>query len=271
MASQPVAVVSFAAPEYGQLLTQWEKHLLPLQQAGRITAWSEQHLLPGSERDEQIARHLEQADIIVLLLSTDFFADEECRKLMALALQWSKSRQVRIIPLLLRPVGWRTTPVGHLTCLPNNGRPVTRWGNRDEAFQDCVNSIPTLFDPPAASQQTSAPHQSSFPAQPSQASDTQQKASLFLPDLEEIDNLVMKLLCEEALANDHYWISIEKPLIEAEALEIHQEQFIESVRVLKQQKLLEIPETFDGDITLLKLEHMVLRNMHKDIFKITRS
>ncbi|HEU5380018.1 MAG TPA: toll/interleukin-1 receptor domain-containing protein [Ktedonobacteraceae bacterium] len=194
MASQPVAVVSFAAPEDRPLLAQWEKHLLQLQQAGRVTLWSEQHILPGSERDEQIAKHLEQADIIVLLLSADFFANEECYNLMESTLQRSKSSQARIIPLLLRPVGWRETPIGSLACLPNNGRAITRWGNRDEAFQDCVNSLAARLSPQAA-QQVSVPGRSSAPVQQSQPSSSSHH-SCFLSYSSKEETLAQRLYAD---------------------------------------------------------------------------
>lgn len=141
----PAAIVSFAAPEDRLLLAQWEKHLLPLQQARRITIWSKQHILPGQVIATEMSRRLEQADMIVLLLSADFFANEECYNLMLRSLQRTQNGQGQLIPLLLRPVGWHTTPIGDLSCLPANGRPITRWGDRDEAFQDCVGSIITLL------------------------------------------------------------------------------------------------------------------------------
>ena len=53
MTQQPsilVTIVSFAAPQDAQLLAQWEMHLLPLQQAGRITLWSGRHILPQALR-----------------------------------------------------------------------------------------------------------------------------------------------------------------------------------------------------------------------------
>lgn len=143
--STPVAVISVAAPEDRQLLAQWETHLLPLQQNGRITLWSHYQILPGMNRHQEITRRFAQADVIVLLLSADFFADSECYQLMNLAVQYAQHKQTRVIPLLLRPVDWRTTPLGGLSCVPENRRPVTRWGDRDEAFEDCVTGITHLL------------------------------------------------------------------------------------------------------------------------------
>ncbi|HEU5377977.1 MAG TPA: toll/interleukin-1 receptor domain-containing protein [Ktedonobacteraceae bacterium] len=120
-----------------------------------LTIWSEQRIPPGDRRDEQIARHLEQANIIVLLLSSDLFADRDCYKLMELALPRSQSGQVRVIPLLLRPVDWRSSLIGQRSCLPTNGHSITEWRDRDAAFKDCVNSLTELLTPPEAAQRAS--------------------------------------------------------------------------------------------------------------------
>jgi hypothetical protein len=79
---RPVSFFCVAAPADVSLLREWEKHLLPLQQQGLLTYWSEQHLQGGEDRMEQVRAHIAQADYLVLLLSVDFFADNHCLTLM---------------------------------------------------------------------------------------------------------------------------------------------------------------------------------------------
>ena len=48
----------------------------------------------------------------------------------------------RVIPVILRPVdAWHTTPFGKLQALPEKGKAVTTWKNRDEAFADIARGI----------------------------------------------------------------------------------------------------------------------------------
>src|SRR5438045_3922368 len=108
-------------------LASWERHLLPLVQAEQITVWSEQHLMAGTPRLQQINDHLDYADVIVFLLSAEFFASDECLALMERAMISS----ARVIPLLLRPVDWKTSKLANLACLPANGQFVTTWDNLD--------------------------------------------------------------------------------------------------------------------------------------------
>ncbi|MGF1512136.1 MAG: TIR domain-containing protein, partial [Elainellaceae cyanobacterium] len=46
-----------------------------------------------------------------------------------------------VIPILLRPVDWRNTPFNKLSWLPQNGDPVTQWGDRDAAWLNVETGI----------------------------------------------------------------------------------------------------------------------------------
>ena len=81
--SSPASVFCVAAPSDSdaKLLREWEGHLRLLEQARLITIWSDQHIVPGTPL-EQIHEHLDHSDLIVLLLSADFFGHVECIELM---------------------------------------------------------------------------------------------------------------------------------------------------------------------------------------------
>ncbi len=148
----PLATSIFcaAAPSDTRFLAQWERHLLPLIQIGRITVWSELHLMAGSPRLQQIHDHLDQAQVIIFLLSAEFFASDECMALMERALKGS----AHVIPLLLRPVDWETSKLTDLACLPANGQFVTTWDNQDQALYTCVDDLRQLLGLPAVPPQS---------------------------------------------------------------------------------------------------------------------
>jgi CheY-like chemotaxis protein len=60
---------------------------------------------------------------------------------MRRALERHKAGDAWVIPIILRPVDWKETPIGDLQVLPVNGKPVTAWRNRDEAFQNVARGI----------------------------------------------------------------------------------------------------------------------------------
>jgi hypothetical protein len=134
----PPAIFSVCAPSDIQGLERWEAHLRPLEQAGTVSIWSVRHLQPGTDRFKHLDHHLNQADLVVLLLSADFFTDGECEALMEHALERHQQGTVRVIPLLLRPFAFRETKLATFTPFPSDERPVTLWENTEAAFEDCV-------------------------------------------------------------------------------------------------------------------------------------
>jgi hypothetical protein len=101
---RPLAIVCVAAAEDAVLLGQWEGHLRPLEQADLISFWSERHLAPGTDRMQAFQHRLDAADLVLLLLSADFFNSPDCLAMMELALLHSQTGTIQVIPVLLRPV-----------------------------------------------------------------------------------------------------------------------------------------------------------------------
>lgn len=75
---RPFVVFFVVAPEDAPFLTQWEEYLLPLQENGYLTIWSEQHLADEASCQKESLEHLFLADLILLLMSPSFFATDAC-------------------------------------------------------------------------------------------------------------------------------------------------------------------------------------------------
>ena len=143
------SIFSVYAPSDIQWLERWEAHLHPLEQAGTLSIWSARHLQAGTDRGKLLNDHLDQADLIVLLLSVDFFADNECCLLMDRALQRHQQGAVRLIPLLLRPVAaFCETKLATFTPWPSNGLPVTQWQDPEAAISDCARELRRILGRP---------------------------------------------------------------------------------------------------------------------------
>src|SRR6266567_1045870 len=131
---RPISLFSIYAPKDASLHEQFEKHLVSLKRRGVISLWSIDKPLAGSVRNVAIESNLNTAHIILLWLSADFLASERCHDIMMRALQKRKEDKVCVIPILLRPVDWEDSPISALQTLPTNGKPVTNWRNRDDAY-----------------------------------------------------------------------------------------------------------------------------------------
>jgi len=108
------------------------KKSLNLWERQRQVRWLE--VLPGDEPATTWQRDVQRADLILLLLSPDFFPDDLCYHTMHLALQERAARQVSVVPVLIRAVDWRASACKDLAVVPCNEQPVASWTSRDEAF-----------------------------------------------------------------------------------------------------------------------------------------
>ena len=133
--SIPVSIFISYAHEDELLRQQLDTHLSLLRQQGLIADWHDRQILAGDKWAQEIDHHLETASIILLLISPDFLASDYCYDIeMQRALERHKRGEARVIPIILRPCDWRSSPFAHLHCLPRDGKAATTWENQDEAF-----------------------------------------------------------------------------------------------------------------------------------------
>jgi hypothetical protein len=119
-----------------------ETHLSLLRRQGYIRVWHDRKIGAGTEWTKQISAHLESADLILLLVSPDFLASDYCYDIeLRRALARHEAGTARVIPIILRPVDWHEAPFGKLQALPKDGKPISTWPNRDEAFKSVVEGV----------------------------------------------------------------------------------------------------------------------------------
>jgi hypothetical protein len=124
-----------------------ETHLAPSKRLGHIAAWYDRRIAPGDPIDTGVYRNLQHANVILLLVSAPFLASEYCHGVeVELAMQRWKAGAARVLPVILRPCDWQGAPFGRLMAAPRDGKPVSTWRNRDEAWLDVVQSIRSLRD-----------------------------------------------------------------------------------------------------------------------------
>ena len=142
-AYQPPVKVFYSYSHKDEVLrNELEKHLTLLQRQGVIAGWYDRRISVGTEWSGEIDGHLRTAEVILLLVSTDFMASDYCYDIeMKLAMTRHEARGARVIPIILRPVDWKGAPFGKLQALPTDGKPVTIWTNQDEAFLDVTEGI----------------------------------------------------------------------------------------------------------------------------------
>lgn len=124
------------------LRDQLESHLALLKNQGLIDAWYDRRIVAGDEVDDAIFGKLQTADIILLLVSSDFISSPYCysREMMR-AMERHEAGDARVIPVIMRHCEWHEAPFGKLMAVPKDGRPVASWPDRDEALADVAKQI----------------------------------------------------------------------------------------------------------------------------------
>lgn len=124
------------------LRNELEKHLSPLKRMGNITTWHDRRIVPGQEFERQIDHYFSQADIILLLISSDFIASDYCYQIeMANALGRHKRGEAVVIPVILRECAWHQLPFGHIMAATIDGKPIIKFASHDEGYVQVVDAV----------------------------------------------------------------------------------------------------------------------------------
>lgn len=116
-----------------QLYRELQTHLILWQKEGHIT-WLE--ISAGDDVEQTLSLFVQQADLILLLTSSSFFANDTCYMTMKAALQENTKRQVPIIPIIGQASSWKESACGGFKALPDNELPIAEWEHKDRAYEN---------------------------------------------------------------------------------------------------------------------------------------
>ncbi len=134
------------ADEDEDLTQSLDQHLSNLRSEGKIEREPRWNVGPGAPYQETIDKDFGRADIILLFISPDYMSSPASQIEMKIALQRANANEVYAVPILLRPVDWQESSIGHLNPLPRNKVPVTSWQNQDEALLEIAKGIRQIVE-----------------------------------------------------------------------------------------------------------------------------
>lgn len=145
-AQNPLNTFIIYAREDKDALLELKKQLIPLERSRQIALWYDGEIVPGEEWEKAIKTRLETADIILLLLSSDFFASDYIEKEeLRAALARHERAEAVVAPVIVRHCLWQAHPeIEKLQVLPDNAFPVyskKNWDSPDEAFANVAAGI----------------------------------------------------------------------------------------------------------------------------------
>ncbi|MFK8102453.1 MAG: toll/interleukin-1 receptor domain-containing protein [Saprospiraceae bacterium] len=140
----PLKLFYSYAREDAALRLELARHLNTLERAAIIQTWHDSNIEIGTEWDLKIQEKLAEADIILMLLSSDFlYSDYINQKEIPLALRRydDPDDSVLVVPILLRNCFWDISPISGLQLLPRSGKPISRSEDRDTAFTEITKEL----------------------------------------------------------------------------------------------------------------------------------
>jgi TIR domain len=139
------------------LRAEFDKHLALLKRQGVVDVWSDHCIRPGEELDSVIDAGIESADIVLLLISSDFIHSDYCfGREMKIAMERHDQKRSIVVPIILRPCDWHSSQFGRLKALPTDGKAVIKWTILDEAFLDVVQQLRLLISKANVSRESPA-------------------------------------------------------------------------------------------------------------------
>lgn len=133
-----------AAADLGYART-LRKHLAVAERSGVLRTWHRGDITPGMIIKTELEAHFDEAQLVVLLITKDFLACDECAAVRA---RVRAHRGQQEISVLVSPSLFRDTELGSAAALPRDGVPITRKRNAESAWADVAAEITTLARQP---------------------------------------------------------------------------------------------------------------------------
>lgn len=131
----------------GRFLEALENQLKLLKHKGYVEWWSDVQLVPGDDWRLVIDDKLENADIVILLVSIYFLSSDFCWEVeLKQAIERHNKGTARVIPVFVRSCKWQKTPIEGLHGIPEGGKPVQKWPDKHEAWTSVADGIEKAVD-----------------------------------------------------------------------------------------------------------------------------
>lgn len=123
-------------------LSELRTHLSSLRFARLIEDWHDRKIPTGGDWDKEISDALEAADLVLLLISSDFIHSKYCMEVeTARALERHDAKEATAIPIFLRECVVTSLPFERIQGTPRDMRWINQQSHRDKAWSEVTEAI----------------------------------------------------------------------------------------------------------------------------------
>jgi hypothetical protein len=143
MSSTKSIFISYAH-EDKKWVDELSKFIVPWMKNKRISFWDDSKILPGSKWDEEIKNALDEANVVVILVSKDFLNSEYIATIeLPKILERVKKNQVRLFWIAVGYSSFKATEIAHYQSANNPENPIEnlRKPERDKVFAEIAHNI----------------------------------------------------------------------------------------------------------------------------------
>lgn len=111
--------------------------LVSLETGGCLALRWDREASAGSRYTEALGDRIDQADLVLLLMSKAFLGSNFCQDQMNHAID----RDIHLVPIILESCDWMKTAARQPDSLPRDGNPVSTWKNPADAYADIAEGV----------------------------------------------------------------------------------------------------------------------------------
>jgi internalin A len=116
--------------------------LTPYERTRTLQITDDTCIVPGQKWEDEILSKVEDADIVILLLSNDFIRSDYCfQKEMQIARERDRAGDCTIVPIVVRACAYEKLELGQLQAILPNGKPVKQNKDRDAAWLEVTKQL----------------------------------------------------------------------------------------------------------------------------------
>lgn len=139
-----MAVIAFISYSHADSkhLERLHKHMAQLLRDEVFETWTDHAIVAGSNLDAEVFFALRSSQVFIALVSPDYLASNYCYEKEFEAAQTLEAEgKLHIVPVIVEPCDWLSSPFKTRMALPKDGKPIPEWTNENVAYLNVIQGL----------------------------------------------------------------------------------------------------------------------------------